>query len=180
MYSQNILKDNTLPVSLFAGFQSGKSTTTVAMADGREVIPVGKGGGGIRTSAVSVTIYNDKNSTDVKIHTYSKQALVEHILESCGGQLADINASNYDLDDGLTAAIAAFLSTPIGWGVVAVLGGGAVAIIKQMYHDRELPNAVKKVGEKYKVRWENMEGNTQMIDSLVREAAEELYEMARS
>lgn len=96
-YSQSILKDNTLPVSLFAGFQRGKSTTTSAMADGREVIPVGKGGGGIRTSAVSVTIYNDKNSTEVKIHTYSKQALVEHVLESCGGQLEDVNASNYDL-----------------------------------------------------------------------------------
>lgn len=98
-YSQNILRDNTLPLSLLAGFQTGKSTTTSAMADGREVIPVGKGGGGIRTSAVSVTIYNDKNSTEVKVHTYSKQAIVEHILESCGGQLEDIDATNYDLDD---------------------------------------------------------------------------------
>lgn len=81
---------------------------------------------------------------------------------------------------GFVAAITAFLSTPVGWAVAAVLGGGTIGIIKQMYHDRELPNAVKKVGETYKSRWENIEGNTYKIDSLVKEAAEELYEMARS
>uniref|UniRef100_UPI004056424D hypothetical protein n=1 Tax=Agathobacter sp. TaxID=2021311 RepID=UPI004056424D len=98
-YSQHILQDNTLPVSLLAAFQRGKSTTTVAMADGHEIIPCGKGGGGIRTSAISVTIYNDKTGTDVKLHTYSKQALTEHVIECCGSHLDDISALSYDLDD---------------------------------------------------------------------------------
>uniref|UniRef100_UPI00405666DE hypothetical protein n=1 Tax=Agathobacter sp. TaxID=2021311 RepID=UPI00405666DE len=81
---------------------------------------------------------------------------------------------------GLTVAIGPFLSTPIGWAIVAVLGGGTVGVIKQMYHDRQLPNAVKTVGEKYKPRWEHIEGNAYQIDCLVKEAAEELYKMARS
>lgn len=43
-------------IALGAAFQSGKSTTINAMADGREICPRGNGGGGIRTSSCAVRV----------------------------------------------------------------------------------------------------------------------------
>lgn len=43
-------------ISLVAAFQSGKSTTVNAIADGREICPRGNGGGGIRTSSCAVKV----------------------------------------------------------------------------------------------------------------------------
>lgn len=43
-------------ISLVAAFQSGKSTTVNALADGREICPRGNGGGGIRTSSCAVRV----------------------------------------------------------------------------------------------------------------------------
>lgn len=79
---------------------------------------------------------------------------------------------------GLGLAIAGFLTTPVGLVVVAVLGAGSVATIKQMYKDRILPQTVRKIGEKYKSRWKQEEGNRTKIDGMVNEAAEELYNNA--
>ena len=108
-YSLQILKDNVFPIALFAKMQSGKSTTTAAMADGREITPCGKGGGGLRTSTVSVTIYNDDNiqevevngvrTTPVEINLYSNQELVQCILDAVGGNLTNMDSSSYDLTD---------------------------------------------------------------------------------
>ena len=107
-YSLSILKQNIFPIALFAKMQSGKSTTTAAMADGREITPCGKGGGGLRTSTVSVTIYNDNvqevtidgvRTTPVEIKLYSKQELVQCILDAAGGNLEDTNPNTYDLDN---------------------------------------------------------------------------------
>ena len=107
-YSLSILKNNVFPIALFAKIQSGKSTTTAAMADGREITPCAKGGGGLRTSTVSVTIYNDDNvqdvevngvrTTPVKIKLYSKQGLVQCIIDAAGGHLKDTDPNSYDLD----------------------------------------------------------------------------------
>jgi len=79
---------------------------------------------------------------------------------------------------GLGLAIASFLATPIGVVVAAVLGVGSIATIKQMYKDRILPQTVRKIGEEYKARWNQNEGNRTKIDSMVNEAAEELYHNA--
>lgn len=98
-YSRHILQDNTLPLSLMASFQKGKSTTTSAMADGHEITPCGKGGGGIRTSSIPVTIYNDKNSTKVVVNPYTKAVLLQHVLACCGAHLDNEDVSLYDLDD---------------------------------------------------------------------------------
>ena len=98
-YSKHILQDNTLPLSLMASFQQGKSTTTSAMADGHEITPCGKGGGGIRTSSIPVTIYNDENSTEVVVNPYSKLSLVQHILDCCVAHLENMDVDSYDLDD---------------------------------------------------------------------------------
>ncbi len=79
---------------------------------------------------------------------------------------------------GLGLAIACFLTTPPGLVVAAVLGVGSVATIKQMYKDRILPQTVRKIGEGYKTRWNQNEGNRIRIDNMVKEAAEELYHNA--
>ena len=107
-YSLQILKDNVFPIALFAKTQAGKSTTTAAMADGREITPCGRGGGGLRTSTVSVTIYNDDNvqevevngvrTTPVEINLYSNQELVQCILDAASGNLSDADFNSYDLD----------------------------------------------------------------------------------
>lgn len=78
----------------------------------------------------------------------------------------------------LGISIATFLTTPIGLAVAAVLGGGTVAIITQMYKDRVLPQNVKKIGEKYKPEWSRIEGNRVKIDLLTQQAAMELYSNA--
>lgn len=79
------------------------------MADGREITPCGKGGGGLRTSTISVTIYNDdnvptmtyegKSTTPVTINLYSKTELVKTILEAAGIYLSNQNETLYDLDN---------------------------------------------------------------------------------
>ena len=87
-----IIKDNIFPITLFAKFQSGKSTTTAAMSDGCEITPCGKGGGGLRTSTVPVTIYNSdkvplveyagKLTTPVEIKLLSKVDLTKTIADA--------------------------------------------------------------------------------------------------
>lgn len=79
---------------------------------------------------------------------------------------------------GLGVAIVAFLSTPPGMIVAAVLGVTAVASIRKMYQERVLPNAVRDVGNQYKGKWEMIEGNRSAIDSLVYEAADQLLKKA--
>ena len=106
-YALSILKRNIFPIALFAKFQSGKSTTTAAMADGREITPCGKGSGGLRTSTVPVTIYNDDNVQEVEINgvrtspvtinLYSERELTQAIIDAAGGNLEDMNALSYDL-----------------------------------------------------------------------------------
>ncbi|MDJ0583233.1 hypothetical protein [Crocosphaera sp.] len=48
--------ENMFDILLVAPFQSGKSTTVNALADGREVSPRGLGGGGVKTSACIVKV----------------------------------------------------------------------------------------------------------------------------
>lgn len=79
---------------------------------------------------------------------------------------------------GLIVSIPVFLTTPIGAIVLGVLGIGAVATIKTMYHDRALPEAVKAVGEEYKPKWESADGNNSKIDTLLKEGAASLYARA--
>lgn len=76
------------------------------------------------------------------------------------------------------AALASFLLTPIGLIVATVLGVAAYKTIKAMYRDRDLPLAVKSVGEEYKPRWEAADGNSSLIDQLLKDAVISLYEKA--
>ena len=76
---------------------------------------------------------------------------------------------------GILLGITSFLTTPVGIIVLAVLGSGAAATIYKMYQEHLLPQAVKSVGEKYKSRWEEADGNHFVIDDLERQAAEDLY-----
>lgn len=97
-YSRTILQDNTLPMALMASFQTGKSTTTSAMADGHEITPCGKGGGGIRTSSIPVTIYNNGITPDIVVNLYPNRVLVQHILSCCADLLEKRDPADYDLN----------------------------------------------------------------------------------
>lgn len=81
---------------------------------------------------------------------------------------------------GLTAAIVAFLSTPPGIVVAALLGVSAFATIRKMYQEKVLPNAVRDVGKEYKSKWEMVEGNHNAIDALIESAAEDLLRKAKT
>lgn len=96
-YHGGILKQNIMPTSLFAAFQKGKSTTATAMTDGREITPSGRVGG-LRTSALSVTIYHDPHNTEVKVNPYTREQLQRTILELAGCHLDNPDPAAYDLD----------------------------------------------------------------------------------
>lgn len=81
---------------------------------------------------------------------------------------------------GFFAAVTTFLFTPPGLIVAALFGAAAAPTIKKMYQDKALPLAVREVGEHYKVRWENADGNPNIIDNLLNEAANDLYHRASS
>ena len=53
---QQRCEESLFSIALGAAFQSGKSTTVNALADGREICPRGNGGGGIRTSSCAVRV----------------------------------------------------------------------------------------------------------------------------
>ena len=78
-----------MPASLFAESQSGKSTTTAAVADGHEIIPSSKAGGGIRTSAVPVTIRSDEFASQVVINLYPAEILSLKAMEGVKSSLND-------------------------------------------------------------------------------------------
>ncbi len=68
------------------------------------------------------------------------------------------------------ATIITFMTSPPGLIVAAIFGAGAIATIKKLYQSKELPIAVKKVGEEFKPRWEMVEGNETKVDVLLEEA----------
>ena len=79
---------------------------------------------------------------------------------------------------GLTFAIGSLLTTPVGLVILAVLGVSAISVIRTMYKERILPEAVKAVGEEFKKPWEDADGNRSLIDKLRVEAANRLCERA--
>ena len=79
---------------------------------------------------------------------------------------------------GFTVALVGFLSTPIGLIVAAIFGLTAGKKLKQMYDEKILPITVKEVGEKYKSRWEAKHPNPAKVDSLLNQAANDLYQRA--
>ena len=80
---------------------------------------------------------------------------------------------------GLGAAIIAFMSTPTGWAVAAIFGSAAAASIWTLYKDKDLPLAVKEVGEEFKPKWEKVEGNSSKVNSLLQEAVIRLITKTR-
>lgn len=72
----------------------------------------------------------------------------------------------------IVGLIAAFLGTPIGLIVGAVLGASAAIVIREMYTDKILTPAVRETGEKFKDQWERLDGERKAIDALVKEAAD--------
>ncbi|MEM7589947.1 MAG: dynamin family protein [Cyanobacteria bacterium P01_A01_bin.83] len=82
-------------IALIAAFQSGKSTTLNAFADGREIAPRGLGGGGIKTSACLVKVHNPNNKEPetVKVTWRSEQNLLQRLEEILGTIACEISNS---------------------------------------------------------------------------------------
>ena len=74
-----------------------------------------------------------------------------------------------------SAALAAFVITPIGAVVIAALliWGGKDAI-RILYNNKALPIAVKSIGYKYKSRFDSHVDELVYIDNLIEEAADDL------
>ncbi len=74
------------------------------------------------------------------------------------------------------AAIIPFLATPPGVVIAIVLGaaGGGVTLWT-LYKNRGLPLAIKKVGNRYKSRFERIRNNSAAVDMLFDEAVNDLF-----
>ena len=79
---------------------------------------------------------------------------------------------------GFVAALASFLITGPGIIVAGIFGAGAYKTLRELYRNKELPLAVKEVGNEYKPKWKHVEGNYIKIDALLDEAAISLVRKA--
>ena len=77
------------------------------------------------------------------------------------------------------AALGTFGFTPPGLVIFAIFGVATIATLKTLYQNRELPIAVKEVGEEFKPKWERVEGNTDKVNALLSEAVDSLIKKAR-
>lgn len=75
------------------------------------------------------------------------------------------------------AALALFVVSPIGLIVVgALVYWGGKDSIKVLYNNRKMVRAVKVIGDRYELRYNQCDSGTE-YESLVNEAAEELYNL---
>jgi hypothetical protein len=81
---------------------------------------------------------------------------------------------------GFLATLTTFLMTPVGLIVASVLGVAAASKLKQLYHDRVLPQMIERVGRRFKPLWEAADGSRSRIDRLKEEAAREIADEAIS
>ena len=71
-------------------------------------------------------------------------------------------------------AVVTASTTPFGLILGLVCVGGSGAALWQMYRKRDLPLAVKEIGQTYKGRYENA-GSKREIDQLFNQACDELF-----
>lgn len=70
--------------------------------------------------------------------------------------------------------IGSFLLTPPGLIIGGVLGIAATSIIRQIYKNKELPLAIKRIGSKYENKWKEANGSHNLIDQLLKDAVKDL------
>lgn len=71
-------------------------------------------------------------------------------------------------------SVGTFLLTPPGLIIGGILGIAAAATLRQIYKNKELPLAIKKIGSMYESRWKNARGNRDTIDLLFKDAVKDL------
>ena len=76
-------------------------------------------------------------------------------------------------------ALGTFGLTPPGLVIFTIFGVATIPTLKTLYQNRELPIAVKEVGEEFKPKWERVEGNTDKVNALLSEAVDSLIKKAR-
>ena len=72
------------------------------------------------------------------------------------------------------AAVLGASSTPFGLILAVVCAGGSGAALWAMYRKRDLPLAVKEIGNRYKSRFEATSSHRE-IDRLLEQASDDLY-----
>ena len=119
------------------------------------------------------TISNLNDLFDVKY-----EALVSHIekiIKVCGWWAFVALCALLALGPfAFGATLGGFLLTPVGIIVGGVLGIAAATIIRQLYRNRGLPLAIKRVGSKYENKWKEAHGSNTVIDSLFKDAVSDL------
>lgn len=94
------LKADTYTLVLIGAFQSGKSTLFNYLCDGRELSPVGPGGGGIRTSGCQVTAHSIKEGEKERAEiTWRSPAELLSALGSCLIEYFEEPSSPYTLTE---------------------------------------------------------------------------------
>lgn len=94
------LKADTYTLVLIGAFQSGKSTLFNYLCDGRELSPVGPGGGGIRTSGCQVTAHPIKEGEKERAEiTWRSPAELLSALGSCLIEYFEEPSSPYTLTE---------------------------------------------------------------------------------
>jgi hypothetical protein len=85
------------------------------------------------------------------------------------------------------ASVSAFLLSPAGIMIAVFLGVSASAVLWKLYRDRELPIAIKEVGSKYKLLYEEIQNSEkktdvhhQKIDSLLEDGVMALISKAKT
>jgi membrane protein implicated in regulation of membrane protease activity len=71
-----------------------------------------------------------------------------------------------------------FVSTPPGLVIFLIFGSATILTLKTLYQNRELPIAVKEVGEEFMPKWRIVEGNTEKVDDLLYDAVKSLINKA--
>lgn len=76
-------------------------------------------------------------------------------------------------------SIASFLLTPPGLIIGGIFGVAVASILRNIYKNKELPLAIKKIGEKYEKPYLFAKGNNISIDRLYKSAVDDLMHGAK-
>lgn len=77
-------------------------------------------------------------------------------------------------------SMGSFLLTPPGFIIGGVLGIAAATIFRQIYRNKELPLAIKRVGAKYESRWKSANEHQQLVDAILKDAVSDLLHSGKN
>lgn len=72
------------------------------------------------------------------------------------------------------ATLGTFLLTPPGVIIAGIFGIAAATVVREMYRNKELPLAIKRIGARYEPKWKEAQGDTYMINRIFEDAVRDL------